>query len=150
MARTLDGPGLGSIRVFERTTVGCRTPSGGRRAAGGGAMMLPRRVAPTAAKQMDKLKEQQKKKPTMDEFIGKADWSGALGLLQFERNTQISMGAEESEDLIMWMAYCAFHLGDYKRAAEHLDELINYPQAEPVWNLYKACCLFYLGSHKEA
>ena len=113
-------------------------------------MMLPRRSAPPAAKQ-DALKERaQKKKPTMDEFLGKCDWSGALGLLQFERNTQISMGAEDSEDLIMWMAYCAFHLGDYKRAVDHLDELINNPQAEPVWNLYKACCLFYLGSHKEA
>ena len=112
--------------------------------------MLPRRTAPPAAKQ-DALKERaQKKKPTMDEFLGKCDWSGALGLLQFERNTQISMGAEESEDLIMWMAYCAFHLGDYKRAANHMDELINNPQAEPVWNLYKACCLFYLGMHKEA
>jgi len=78
------------------------------RRAAAGTMMMPRRSAPPAARQ-DALKERaQKKKPTMDEFLVKCDWSGALGLLQFERNTQISMGAEESEDLIMWMAYCAF------------------------------------------
>jgi hypothetical protein len=131
-------------------------------------MMLPRRTQPASAK-ADALKERaQKKKPTLDEFLDKRDWSGALGLLQFERNSQ--NGEYDVETLVMWMAYSAFHLGDYKKAAnvmielcvfpgllcasslivsaiflQFLDELIMLPQAEPVWNLYKACCLFYLG-----
>jgi len=112
--------------------------------------MLPRRTAAPVAK-ADALKDRsQKKKPTLEEFLSKSDWSGALGLLQFERNTQASMGAEDSESLVMWMAYAAFHLGDYQKSGQLLDELIVQPQAEPVWNLYKACCLFYLGQHKEA
>jgi intraflagellar transport protein 56 len=114
-------------------------------------MMLPRRGANTSAAKSETLKERaQKKKPTLDEFVDKMDWSGGLGLLQFERNTQESIGAEDTDMTIMWMAYCAFHLGDYKKAIGFLDELINQPQAEPVWNLYKACCLFYLGQYKEA
>lgn len=114
-------------------------------------MMLPRRGAASAQAKAEALKERsQRKKPTLDEFVNKMDWSGGLGLLQFERNTQESIGAENSDMTIMWMAYCAFHLGDYKKSVRFLDELINQPQAEPVWNLYKACCLFYLGQYKEA
>ncbi len=80
-----------------------------------GRMMLPRRTQPAAAK-ADALKERaQKKKPTLDEFLDKRDWSGALGLLQFERNSQ--NGEYDVETLVMWMAYSAFHLGDYKKAA---------------------------------
>ena len=77
--------------------------------------MLPRRNPPASSK-VDALKERsQKKKPTLDEFLDKRDWSGALGLLQFERNSQNE--EYDMETLVMWMAYCAFHLGDYKKAA---------------------------------
>jgi len=78
-------------------------------------MMLPRRNPPAASK-VDALKERsQKKKPTLDEFLDKRDWSGALGLMQFERNSQNE--EYDLETLVMWMAYAAFHLGDYKKAA---------------------------------
>mmetsp|Transcript_4337 Transcript_4337/g.10363 ORF Transcript_4337/g.10363 Transcript_4337/m.10363 type:complete len:565 (+) Transcript_4337:163-1857(+) len=112
-------------------------------------MMLPRRQ-PGGASKTDALKERaQKKKPTLEEFLDKRDWSGALGLLQFERNSQNE--EYDVEMLVMWMAYCAFHLGDYKKAANLLEELNALSaQPEPVWNLYKACALFYMGSYKEA
>ena len=135
--------------------------------------MLPRRTIP-AAKAAEQKDRSSKKKPTLDEFLSKNDWSGALGLLQFEKNTENS-SAEDQERLTMWMIYSAFHLGDYRKSVavssspyhsedlqcacgnlvgtlltstclQLLDELINHAhQPEPVWNLHKAACLFYLG-----
>ena len=46
--------------------------------------------------------------------------------LQFSRNA--GKGNEETD---MWIAYCAFHLGDYKRAMEvFLYNLIKYLQEQ--------------------
>jgi hypothetical protein len=59
--------------------------------------------------------EQKKKKPTLDEFLDKRDWTGLLTLMEFERNSQNE--EYDLETLVMWMAYAAFHLGDYKKAA---------------------------------
>jgi intraflagellar transport protein 56 len=50
----------------------------------------------------------------------------------------------------MWIGYCAFHLGDYKKAMsvyEALSHNKNPPEGVPV-NL--ACCYFYLGMYPEA
>ena len=69
------------------------------------------------ATKVDAHKERtNKKKPTLDEFLSRNDWSGALGLLQFEKNTQSASTGEDADSLTMWMVYCAFHLGDYKKA----------------------------------
>jgi intraflagellar transport protein 56 len=50
----------------------------------------------------------------------------------------------------MWIGYCSFHLGDYKKAMsmyEALSHNKNAPEDVPV-NL--ACCYFYLGMYPEA
>ena len=50
----------------------------------------------------------------------------------------------------MWIGYCSFHLGDYKKAMsvyEALSHNKNPPEDVPV-NL--ACCYFYLGMYPEA
>eukprot|EP00960_Hanusia_phi_P001467 42030-Hanusia_phi.AAC.1 len=79
--------------------------------------MLPRRVIPSISKPDASKEKSAKKKPTLDEFVDKHDWSGALGLLSFESNTKQAAGDySDSESIIMWMAYCAFHLGDYKNS----------------------------------
>lgn len=39
---------------------------------------------------------------------------------QFQRNV-----GERGEDADLWLAYCAFHLGDYKRAMEVSKPLLN-------------------------
>ena len=79
--------------------------------------MLPRRAIPSSNKADLSKEKTAKKKPTLDEFVDKHDWSGALGLLNFESNTKQAAGDySESESLTMWMAYCAFHLGDYRNS----------------------------------
>jgi hypothetical protein len=75
--------------------------------------MLPRRTI--QAKQTDALRERSnKKKPNLEEFLSKNDWSGALGLLQFEKNTDPT--GSNADSITMFMVYCAFHLGDYKKS----------------------------------
>uniref|UniRef100_A0AAZ3RMQ3 Intraflagellar transport protein 56 n=1 Tax=Oncorhynchus tshawytscha TaxID=74940 RepID=A0AAZ3RMQ3_ONCTS len=65
---------------------------------------------------------------------------------QFQRNV-----GERGEDADLWLAYCAFHLGDYKRAMEEV--LAVYLQSVPdstiALNL-KACNHFRLYNGKAA
>ena len=87
--------------------------------------------------------------PKLEEYLEKRDYSGALTLLEFN-------GATNFGDLTdMWIAYCAFHLGDYKRAANVYEnqrkkkETKSNKHADSVpANL--ACCYFFLGMYPEA
>lgn len=50
----------------------------------------------------------------------------------------------------MWVAYCAFHLGDHKQAMEEYEKMTKRDNFNPeVW-LNLACCYFFLGMYKEA
>jgi len=52
----------------------------------------------------------------------------------------------------MWIGYCAFHLGDYKKAYEVYNELSKTDIAEknPQVFVNLSCVLFYLGMYKES
>jgi intraflagellar transport protein 56 len=50
----------------------------------------------------------------------------------------------------MWLAYAAFHLGDYKKAMTVYRHVVQDSHADPIAHLYLACCYFYLGMYKEA
>ncbi|XP_069765379.1 intraflagellar transport protein 56 isoform X1 [Narcine bancroftii] len=95
--------------------------------------------------QMDKKKKKGKKIPKLEEFLTARDYSGALTLLEFKRHV-----GEKEDDIDMWMGYCAFHLGDYRRAMEEYETLTKNEDVHPdVWvNL--ACTFFFLGMYKEA
>ena len=57
---------------------------------------------------------------------------------------------EKIEDIDLWIAYCAFHLADYKRAMDEYEHLTKKANCHPeVWN-FLACCYFFLGMYKEA
>uniref|UniRef100_A0A8C3I9Z2 Intraflagellar transport protein 56 n=1 Tax=Chrysemys picta bellii TaxID=8478 RepID=A0A8C3I9Z2_CHRPI len=49
----------------------------------------------------------------------KRDFTGAIALLEFKRHV-----GEQDEDTGLWIGYCAFHLGDYKRALEDYINMI--------------------------
>lgn len=95
--------------------------------------------------QMDKKKKKGKKIPKLAEYLTNRDYSGALTLLEFKRHV-----GEKEDDIDLWMGYCAFHLGDYRRAMEEYEALTKSEDIHPdVWvNL--ACTFFYLGMYKEA
>ncbi|XP_005110847.2 intraflagellar transport protein 56 [Aplysia californica] len=110
-------------------------------------MMLSRTrpaVGPGAAPTGKDVKKK-KKMPTVEEFLDMRDYTGAITLLEFSRNA--GKGNEETD---MWIAYCAFHLGDYKRAMEEYERLTKREGVNPdVW-LYLACCQFFLGMYPES
>uniref|UniRef100_A0A7N8WRL6 Intraflagellar transport protein 56 n=1 Tax=Mastacembelus armatus TaxID=205130 RepID=A0A7N8WRL6_9TELE len=84
----------------------------------------------------EKKKKNKTKVPRLEEYLQQRDYLGALTLLEFQRNI-----GEKEEHADLWIGYCAFHLGDHKRAME---VFLSY-----VW-VYLACVLFFLGLYKEA
>ncbi|KAM9362607.1 intraflagellar transport protein 56 [Symphorus nematophorus] len=101
--------------------------------------------AETPASISEKKKKNKTKVPRLEEYLQQRDYLGALTLLEFQR----SIG-EKEEHADLWIGYCAFHLGDYKRAMEEYKSLTLKPECPvEVW-VYLACALFFLGLYKQA
>jgi hypothetical protein len=81
-----------------------------------------------------------KQLPKLDEFLGKRDYMGAISLLEFHRN---SGQGDEMTDL--WLGYCAFHVGDYKRSMLEFEALTHAKKVPKDAYLSLACTYFYLG-----
>ncbi|PNF26920.1 Intraflagellar transport protein 56 [Cryptotermes secundus] len=108
-------------------------------------MILSRSKPATGQGQVAQSQQTQGRKqvPKVEDFLATRDYTGALTVLEFGAGK----GNAETE---MWIGYCAFHLGDYKKAMsvyEALSHNKNPPEGVPV-NL--ACCYFYLGMYPEA
>ncbi|XP_056315404.1 intraflagellar transport protein 56 isoform X1 [Danio aesculapii] len=92
-----------------------------------------------------KRKNKSKKIPRLEDYLNQRDYLGALTLLEFQRNGGVSV---EHADL--WTGFCAFHVGDHKRAMEEYKALTLRPDCPvDVW-VYLGCALFFLGLYKEA
>ncbi|XP_053986821.1 intraflagellar transport protein 56 [Hylaeus anthracinus] len=86
----------------------------------------------------------EKRIPKLEEFLEKRDYTGALTLLEFNSTTENSLNSE------LWMGYCAFHLGDYKRAVTIYENLRKKEHAPIELPTNLACCYFYLGMYPES
>ena len=98
--------------------------------------------------------QQSLKVPELEDFLKNRDWSGAIGLLQFQKAVAINenRSASDVNRCLSWIVYCAFHAGEYMKAMETLHERrrCNLHDSESELNLHIACCLFYLGQYPEA
>uniref|UniRef100_A0A1A8PTT8 Intraflagellar transport protein 56 n=2 Tax=Nothobranchius TaxID=28779 RepID=A0A1A8PTT8_9TELE len=93
----------------------------------------------------DEKRKNKSKVLSLEEYLQQRDYLGALTLLQFQRST-----GEKEEHADLWLGYCAFHLGDYKRAIEEYKSLTVKPDCPAeVW-VYLGCALFFLGLYKDA
>ncbi|XP_066118513.1 intraflagellar transport protein 56 isoform X1 [Saccopteryx bilineata] len=92
-----------------------------------------------------KRKKKGRKMPKLEELLSQRDFTGAITLLEFKRHV-----GEQEEDTNLWIGYCAFHLGDYKRALEEYENATKEENCNPeVWvNL--ACTYFFLGMYKQS
>ncbi|XP_073448806.1 intraflagellar transport protein 56 isoform X2 [Aquarana catesbeiana] len=95
--------------------------------------------------QADKQNKKAKKVPKLDDLLAQRDFTGAITLLEFKRQA-----GESEEDTDLWIGYCSFHLGDYKKSLEVFKNASQQEGCNPdVWvNL--ACTYFFLGMYKEA
>ncbi|TPX55336.1 hypothetical protein PhCBS80983_g05388 [Powellomyces hirtus] len=84
--------------------------------------------------------------PTLSEFIGNRDFTGAMTLLEFNA----AAGKHNDLDTLGWLAYSAFHLSDYKKTMETYQTMLQDPKCDPVVHLYLGCCYFFLGLYREA
>lgn len=75
--------------------------------------------------------ETKSKRPKLSEFIAKRDFSGAVTLLEFMKHSN-----ERGEGTDLWLAYCAFHLGEYEKALELYKELIKDEKSDPMLHIY--------------
>ncbi|XP_011499465.1 PREDICTED: intraflagellar transport protein 56 [Ceratosolen solmsi marchali] len=82
--------------------------------------------------------------PTLEQFLAQRDYTGALTLLEFN---DVPSSNKDSQ---IWIAYCAFHLGNYKKAADIYTNLKNDQDAHADIDTYIACCFFYLGMYPES
>ncbi len=89
--------------------------------------------------------QKRKEFPDLEEFLSARDFTGAITLLEFKRHSE-----QQDKEVDLWIAYCAFHLGDYKRAAEEYKKLLSDSKLAPMVHIYLACCYFFLGMYKEA
>ncbi|ETW00284.1 hypothetical protein H310_07663 [Aphanomyces invadans] len=87
-----------------------------------------------------------KKGPSVEECVGKRDFTGAATILEFNVKSEDTKPDDKRMHLL-WLAYCYFHLGHYQRALDTYEEVRDPP--EDVF-LFRACCMYYLQMYKEA
>lgn len=89
------------------------------------------------------------KLPQLEEYINKRDYTGALTLLEFNKRSDDS-DANALQQTLMWIGYCAFHIGDFQRALAAYTEVWDGVDPPQETHLYIACCQYYLQMYAEA
>eukprot|EP00759_Apiculatamorpha_spiralis_P044184 PhF_6_TR41294/c0_g1_i1/m.62500/K19685/TTC26, IFT56, DYF13; intraflagellar transport protein 56 len=102
-------------------------------------------VAVTAKKSAPPVK--QTMADQLEEALAARDFSRATATLDFAKSHNLQI---DGYDLSSWLAYSAFHMGDYHRAVEVYKEILLQEEADPNHHTYLACCYFCLGQYKEA
>lgn len=100
-------------------------------------------LGPTSTTQKDTKKR--KKLPRLEDFLQARDYTGAVTLLEFTRQA-----GKSYEKVAMWIAYCCFHLGDYKKAMEEYLEISKNEDCPPTVFADLACCYFMMGMYEQA
>jgi intraflagellar transport protein 56 len=87
-----------------------------------------------------------KGQPSLDDFILARDFVGALTLLEFRLKCQDG----DTKELLLWIGYVAFHVGNYTRAEEAYRELLDAHEFGSLAHLYIACCYYYQQLYEDA
>jgi intraflagellar transport protein 56 len=98
---------------------------------------IPQQSVPNVARRESKM-------PRLHDYINERDFTGAMTLLELQRS------AARDEKLLLWLAYAAFHAGEYKKSMEVYDELMRMPGYNKELHIYKACCFYALCQYDEA
>jgi len=99
-----------------------------------------------------------KRKYSVSSLIEQRDFSGAITLIEFEREVQSKRtgGGEEAAasqrrrtEQSEALAFCRFHLGQYERALSIYLALYEEVSPDPIYRLFAACCLFHCGRFEQ-
>ncbi len=83
---------------------------------------------------------------SVEQFISKRDYTGAITLLEFQRQVKRANGSKT----LALLAYCYFHNCEYQKALDVYEALLDDPDADPCHYLHMAACHFYMGEYAEA
>lgn len=83
--------------------------------------------------------------PKPEDKIKERDWIGAICLLEEQKT-----GTDTKGDTLLWLAYCYFHNGDYRKAIAIYDDLMKKADFNKELHIYKACCHYALCNYDEA
>ena len=108
--------------------------------------MMAKAAKPKKATKSDKKSGGGKGQPNLEDFFFVRDYTGALALLEFRLKTQDG----DIRDLLLWIGYAAFHLGNFRRAEEAYRTLIEDHSVPPQVYLYLSCCYFFQQMYDEA
>lgn len=98
------------------------------------------------AKKSNLTKKNLKAQFSVDEYILKRDYTGALTLLEFKYKSKDG----DLPELLSWIGYCAFQLGNFQRAEKAYRELLDTYKVSDEFNLYLSCCYFYQHEYDDA
>lgn len=98
------------------------------------------------------------KMPELDDFLANGDYTGAVTLLDFQQRT-----GDDSLKSIEWLAYSAFHNGDYKRALQAYTDIVDSLERDGgksgpsdgsldlgMATLCIAACHYFMGNYEQA
>ncbi|CAA9994608.1 unnamed protein product [Nesidiocoris tenuis] len=107
--------------------------------------MLLSRTKPAVGPSLSEASTSNKSLPSLEHFLSIRDYTGAISVLEFEQST-----GRNTDMTDRWLGYCAFHLGDYKRAMTIYERMAHnvYPPDDLFVNM--ACCYFFLGLYPQA
>jgi len=83
--------------------------------------------------------------PKPEEKIKERDWIAAKCLLEDQKSA-----TETKLDTMLWLAYCYFHMGEYRLAIGIYDDLMARKDYNKELHIYKACCHYALCNYDEA
>lgn len=87
-----------------------------------------------------------KGQPALDDYVLNRDYTGALALLEFKLKCQDG----DTKEILMWIGYCSFHLGNFKRAEDAYRELLGAHDVGRDIHLFIAACYFFQQMYEEA
>ncbi|XP_076809034.1 intraflagellar transport protein 56-like [Clavelina lepadiformis] len=109
-------------------------------------MILSRqKPAVGGSSKVDKDKNKQRKLPKLDDLLDARDYTGSMTLLEFTKHA-----GKGDRNTDMWIGYCAFHLGDYKKSYDIYNQLSKKSDSDKSIWVNLSCTCFYLGMYKEA
>lgn len=81
----------------------------------------------------------------LEEYLHKRDFTAAVALLEFKRHAD-----GRQVKTLEWLAYCYFHNRDHEKALKLYRELAAGEDPDPMYHIYAAACLYYMGMYQEA
>jgi intraflagellar transport protein 56 len=110
-------------------------------------MMMAKSAKPKARPtKNEKSKSGAKGQPNVEDFFYVRDYTGALALLEFRLKCQDG----DIKELMLWIGYAAFHLGNFRRAEEVYKQLLEDHDVPTAVYLYLSCCYFFQQMYDEA